>query len=137
MLASERVKYWLKIVVAVAGSVIFTALFIRSIDVNEVGRALGHANYIYVAPALLLFAVSVVFRSLRWSLLFQPSVRLTWRQLVPSLLVGYAGNNLLPLRAGELLRAQHLAMREVVPRMHTFGTLMMERLFDGLVLATF
>jgi len=137
MLANERLKHWLKLSVAIGGSVFFTALFVGSIDVREVGRALAGADYAYVAPALVLFAVSLVFRGVRWSLLFQPQPRLSWARLMPSLLVGYAGNNLLPLRAGELLRAQHLSTRESVPRMHTFGTLMMERLFDGLVLATF
>src|SRR5207247_1509923 len=59
--------------------------------------------------------------------------------LLPALLVGYAGNNLLPLRAGELLRAQHLTARSIVPvpRMVTFGTFIMERLFDFMVLSTF
>jgi hypothetical protein len=56
---------------------------------------------------------------------------------LPSVLIGYAGNNLLPFRAGELVRAQHLAVQFGVPRMQTFGALLMERLFDGLVLAAF
>src|SRR5581483_12089271 len=55
----------------------------------------------------------------------------------PSVLIGYAGNNLLPLRAGEIVRAQHLSDHHGVPRMRTFGALLMERLFDGVVLSTF
>jgi uncharacterized protein (TIRG00374 family) len=52
-------------------------------------------------------------------------------------LIAYAGNNLLPLRAGELVRAQHLSDRYGVARMQTFGAVLMERLFDGLALAAF
>jgi uncharacterized protein (TIRG00374 family) len=52
-------------------------------------------------------------------------------------LIGYAGNNLLPLRAGELVRAQHLSEHFGVPRMRTLGALLMERLFDGAVLSAF
>jgi uncharacterized protein (TIRG00374 family) len=81
--------------------------------------------------------VSVVARSVRWRYFFLPRPDLTWRQLLPSVLIGYAGNNLLPLRAGELLRAQHLAERYGIARMQTFGGLLMERLFDGAALATF
>lgn len=137
MAGDGRGQRWLKFLVALAVSVVFSALFIRSIDIDAVGDALADADYIYVAPALALFAVSLFFRALRWRYLLAPARSLTWRELMPSLLVGYAGNNLLPLRAGELLRAQHLSDHHGVARMHTFGTLMMERLFDGLVLATF
>jgi uncharacterized protein (TIRG00374 family) len=134
---SESGRRWLKFLVALGVSVAFSYLFIRSIDVDDVLDALRGANYWYVAPALALFAASLVARSLRWQVLYGPSNELSWRQLMPSLLVGYAGNNLLPLRAGELLRAQHLAEQYGVARMETFGTLMMERLFDSAVLATF
>jgi uncharacterized protein (TIRG00374 family) len=137
MLASERASRWLKLLVLVAVSVVFSAYFILSIDVGEVVDALESANYAYVVPALALFGVSVMFRALRWSVFLAPHHELTTRQLVPSVLIGYAGNNLLPLRAGELVRAEHLAEHFAVPRMRTFGALLMERLFDGLVLAGF
>jgi uncharacterized protein (TIRG00374 family) len=136
-LANERVRRWLKFFVALAVSVFFSVLFIRSVDLDEVVDALAGADYVYVAPALALFAASLAIRALRWRYLLEPEHALTWQELLPSLLVGYAGNNLLPLRAGEILRAQHLAERYGVARMQTFGTLMMERLFDGLALATF
>ena len=134
---SERQKRWLKFVVALGVSVVFSALFLGSIDLDQVWESLGHANYLYVVPALGLFALSVAVRAARWGVLFPGERRFTWPELIPSLLVGYAGNNLLPLRAGELLRAQHLADRTGVPRMRSFGTFMMERLFDSAVLSIF
>lgn len=137
MSGSERLKGWLKFLLALAFSIFFSVLFIREVDLAQVGEALAGADYVYVVPALGLFALSLVFRAWRWRLFLQPRPGLGWRQLLPSLLVGYAGNNLLPLRAGELLRAQHLAERHGVARMQTFGTLVMERLFDGLILAVF
>jgi uncharacterized protein (TIRG00374 family) len=137
MLASDRARSWLKMLVLVAVSVIFSAYFIFSIDIDEVLDALAGANYAYVVPALALFGVSVLFRALRWSIFLAPHHELSTRRLVPSVLIGYAGNNLLPLRAGELVRAEHLSEHFAVPRMRTFGALLMERLFDGLVLAGF
>ncbi len=134
---SARLRAWLKFAIALSFSVFFSYLFLRSTDLGEVGDALAGADYLYVVPALGLFALSLAVRALRWQYMYRPGRDLDWRRLLPSLLVGYAGNNLLPLRAGELLRAQHVADRARVPRMQTFGTFMMERLFDGLVLATF
>lgn len=137
MRISERTSRWLKLLVLVVASAVFSAYFLLSIDLGEVLDALESANYAYVVPGLALFAVSVVFRSLRWSAFLAPHSNLNTRQLLPSVLIGYAGNNLLPLRAGELVRAEHLYEHFAVPRMRTFGALLMERLFDGLVLATF
>jgi uncharacterized protein (TIRG00374 family) len=137
MPASERTSHWLKLIVLVAVSVLFSALFLLSIDLGDVLDALESADYAYVVPGLLLFAVSVVFRSLRWSVFVAPHHQLSTRQMLPSVLIGYAGNNLLPLRAGELVRAEYLWEHLGVPRMRTFGALLMERLFDGATLAVF
>lgn len=134
---NERLTRWLKFGLALGVSVAFTALFLLNTDLGEVADALAGADYFYVAPALGLFALSLAARAVRWHYLYRPHRSLDPRRLLPSLLVGYAGNNLLPLRAGELLRAQHLADRAEVPRMVTFGTFIMERVFDFMVLSTF
>jgi uncharacterized protein (TIRG00374 family) len=136
-LSSGRLGRWLKFGIALAVSVLFAWLFVRGLDLDEVADSLAGANYAYVAPALGLFALSVACRAARWRYFLLPSDDLSWRQLLPSVLIGYAGNNLLPLRAGELVRAQHLLDHHGVSRMRTFGALLMERLFDGVVLATF
>lgn len=128
---------WIKFGLALGVSLAFTAYFLLNTDLREVADALADANYAYVAPALALFAASVVARAARWDQLYRPHRALSTWTLLPSLLVGYAGNNLLPLRAGELLRAQHLADHGRVPRMVSFGTFIMERLFDFIVLAGF
>lgn len=136
-IAPKGISNWLKFGVALAISLLFAWLFVRGLDLEEVADSLRSANYVYVAPALLLFAASVAFRAFRWRYFLLPNDDLSWRQLLPSVLIGYAGNNLLPLRAGELVRAQHLSDHYGVSRMHTFGALLMERLFDSAVLATF
>jgi len=135
--APRGISNWLKFGVALAISLLFAWLFVRGLDLGDVADSLRSANYAYVAPALVLFAASVAFRAARWRYFLLPTDDLTWRQLLPSVLIGYAGNNLLPLRAGELVRAQYLANQYGVARMRTFGALLMERLFDSAVLATF
>jgi uncharacterized protein (TIRG00374 family) len=136
------VRRWGKFAIALAGSLFFSVLFLRSTNLDEVWRALTGANYLYVVPALALFALSVVARSVRWQVMYRPDREYGWRFLLPSLLVGYAGNNLLPLRAGEILRAQHVGVRTSdpgpsVPWMVSFGTFIMERIFDFMVLSAF
>jgi uncharacterized protein (TIRG00374 family) len=137
VLASERAKRRLKLFVTFAGSLIFCVFFIRNIDLDEVLASLRDANYLYIVPALALFAVSLAVRAVRWRYFLLGSYNLGWQDLLPSVLIGYAGNNLLPLRAGELVRAQHLSDRFGIARMQTFGALLMERLFDGAVLSAY
>ena len=136
-MSKERALRWIKFAVALAISAVFSALFLLNTDLDEVADALAGANYAYVVPALALFAASLAARALRWRYLYLPHHDQGWLRLLPSLLVGYAGNNLLPLRAGELLRAQHVAARASIPWMVTFGTFIMERLFDFMVLSSF
>jgi uncharacterized protein (TIRG00374 family) len=133
---TDRTKAWLKFLLALAISGVFTALFLLNTNLREVADALTGADYLYVIPALALFAASLVLRALRWQYMYRPHRDIRWPRLLPSLLVGYAGNNLLPLRAGELLRAQHLTEAESVPRMVSFGTFIMERCFDFIVLSS-
>jgi uncharacterized membrane protein YbhN (UPF0104 family) len=103
-MSRDRLLSWLKFGLALGVSIAFTALFLMHTDLGEVADSLASADYLYVVPALALFALSLGVRALRWQYLFRPHYERDWRLLTPSLLVGYAGNNLLPLRAGEFLR---------------------------------
>ncbi len=135
-MSRDRAISWLKFALALGVSIAFTALFLLNTNLGDVADALAGADYVYVVPALALFALSLAARALRWQYLFRPHYDRDWRLLTPSLLVGYAGNNLLPLRAGELLRAQHASDHVGVPRMVSFGTFIMERLFDFMALSS-
>src|ERR1700712_5329773 len=103
MFASESARNRLKLLATIVLSVAFAGVFIASINIDQVADSLGSADYVLVAPALGLFALSVVFRSVRWRAFLLGTIDLSWRALLPSVLIGYAGNNLLPLRAGELV----------------------------------
>jgi glycosyltransferase 2 family protein len=51
--------------------------------------------------------------------------------------IGYMGNNIYPFRAGEVLRAYVLRRREQVPMSGSLATVIVERVFDGLVMLMF
>ena len=128
MLRSYR--FW----AGVAISAIFIVLFFRATDVAEIADALEQANYWYLVPALAVFFLAIVIRCVRWSVLMRPVAAMTPWRLMPYAIIGYMANNLLPARAGEVVRAYVLGDREHVSRMGTFGTIAVERLFDGCAL---
>jgi len=57
--------------------------------------------------------------------------------MFPVTCIGYMGNNIYPARAGEVLRAVVLKRREGVPVSASLATVIVERIFDGVVMLAF
>jgi uncharacterized protein (TIRG00374 family) len=57
--------------------------------------------------------------------------------MFPIVCIGYMGNNIYPARAGELLRAYVLRRRQGVPISASLATILVERVFDGVVMLGF
>ena len=115
-------------------SAVFIALFLRATHPRELADALEQANYWYLIPALFVLFFAIVARCVRWSVLMRPVAPLSPARLFPYAVIGYMANNLLPARAGEVVRAYVVGDREKVSGMGVFGTIAVERLFDGTVL---
>jgi uncharacterized protein (TIRG00374 family) len=57
--------------------------------------------------------------------------------MFPIVAIGYMGNNIYPARAGELLRAVVLKRKEEIPISASLATVIVERIFDGVVMLGF
>lgn len=120
------------------GSAAMLALFIVFfVDFDKIGGVLSDANYAFVAPAVALYFVAVYFRTVRWRFLLRPLMGRPKRGVFPVVVVGYAANNLIPVRIGEVLRSYYLSMREGVSAAGAFGTIAVERASDVLALLFF
>lgn len=85
-----------------------------------------------LAAALGLYALATLLRGERWHRLLPAGTRADAYALTT---VGYMGNNALPARAGDVLKAMLTANRASLARRDAFGTLVAERLLDALALA--
>ena len=112
----------------------FLTLLIVRVDLSDVGSSFAEGNYAYVVPAIAVYFVALYFRAYRWGFLLRPLRSLSTRRLFPVVAVGYMANNLLPVRLGELVRSYYLARREPVSASTALATIIVERVFDGLVL---
>ena len=124
-------RFWAGVLVSVAT----LGLLVLFVDRSELWHALRTANYLYLAPAIVLYFIGQWFRALRWKYLLAPIANISARRLYPVIIIGYMANNILPARLGELVRAVYLAQREKevgVPA--SIATLSVERLYDGLTL---
>lgn len=90
-----------------------------------------------IAGAVAVYALATGLRALRWRVLLEragahPAHRDT-RDLT---VVGFMGNNVLPLRGGDVLRVTLMTPRVRIGARGVIGTLLAERLLDVLVLLT-
>ena len=123
--------------VGIAGSAVFLLLLLRQVDLGEVGDAFSEVTWGWVLLAALPFAAGLWVRALRWRIVLRSSVELGAAEATSLVVIGYAANNLLPVRAGEVVRAVLVERATGAARMLVLGTIVVERIFDGLVLALF
>ena len=76
-------------------------------------------------------------RTWRWHYLLRPLKRVPLGRLFPIVVIGYMGNNVYPARAGEFIRAYVLKRNEDVSASASFATIVVERIFDGIVMLIF
>jgi uncharacterized protein (TIRG00374 family) len=96
----------------------------------------GTHAYLSIAGALVLYAAATLCRGERWHrLLRHTSIHPRRLDSYCITTVGYAGNNILPARAGEALRTFLVAGRADAPKREVLGTIIAERVLDAAVLA--
>lgn len=127
-------SFWIGASISAALLALFVFVFV---DFETIGGVLQTANYSYVVPSIGLYLLAVVFRTVRWRFLLRPLVPETKRGLFPVVVVGYAANNVIPVRIGEVVRSYYLSLREGVSAAAAFGTIAVERAADVVVLLLF
>ncbi|MEA2621179.1 MAG: glycosyltransferase 2 family protein [Chloroflexota bacterium] len=123
--------------VGVGISVVAFAVLAQAVDLRRTLDILSRTDPVPLLAALVVVAVQLGLRSIRWALLL-PSVasgRIPARRIAPVLLVGYLGNIALPARLGEVVRAYLVSRREPVAFSLSLGTVVLERVMDLATLA--
>jgi uncharacterized protein (TIRG00374 family) len=126
MPSSRRVG---KILLGVAVSVGLLVYVFWGVDVRAIAARLRETLWVFLALSVVLNFFSLWVRALRWSYLFPPRTHPT--HLFRAVMIGYMGNNVLPLRSGDLVRV-YVASRHGQRFWTTFATVVVERVLDGL-----
>ncbi|RIK21703.1 MAG: TIGR00374 family protein [Anaerolineae bacterium] len=127
----------LRLVIGVLISAVFIWLALRGLHLPDVWVSLRSADYIWLIPSIAVYFLAVWARTWRWDYLLRPMKQIPLRRLFPVVVIGYMGNNVYPFRAGELLRAFVLRQQEDVSMSSSLATIVVERVFDGLVMLLF
>jgi uncharacterized protein (TIRG00374 family) len=124
-------RHWLGVLVSVA--CLWWAL--RGVRWPEVWAAMRAADLGFLAAAAVgAVLVGVLIRAWRWRLFLPPLAAPGAATLISATGIGLMANNVLPARMGEFVRAYVLGRRGGVPVTTAFGSLFVERLFDGAAL---
>jgi uncharacterized protein (TIRG00374 family) len=130
-------RRWPIFILGLLISVGFLWFALRDLHLEEIWMALRGANYWWLVPGVAVYFISVWFRSWRWGFLLRGSKSVPANRLFPVVVIGYMGNDILPFRLGEVLRAYVLWRKEGINVGTTLTTAVLERLFDGLTMVLF
>lgn len=118
-------------------SVLCIALLLARVDRHELLDALREVRPAWLIPAVLLLGTALWVRAARWAVILRPVRAITTADAASLLVIGYAANNVLPARAGEVVRSVLFQRRHGGSALTALATIVIERVFDGAVLALF
>jgi uncharacterized protein (TIRG00374 family) len=125
--------YW---VISLALAAVFLYFSLRGIDWKSVWATLKSARFSVVAAATAMMGVSLFLRSYRWRVLLLSRRQVSVALAFWSTCAGYLGNNVLPARAGEVIRTLMISRRSGMSKAFVLTTALSERVVDAITLIT-
>jgi len=108
---------------------------LKDVSFGEVWAQIKQGDALLLTAAVAVATFGFVIRALRWKVLLasvRPGTKLASRMAAVS--IGFMANNVLPARVGEFARAYALSRLEPISASAAFGSLVVERFLDGIVL---
>lgn len=128
----------LSIIAGFLFSLVFLWLALRDTSWEDIYASFAAANIWFVVPLLGCLCVYYLMRAARWRRILDRSHKASTGQLIPALMIGAAGNNLLPAHLGEVVRIYYTGEKLQIAKSTVLATLVVERVFDLIaVLAIF
>ncbi|NIR44842.1 MAG: flippase-like domain-containing protein [Gemmatimonadetes bacterium] len=123
------------------GLVVSLALLYWALHDVSLAELWGHlraANLWLLFIAIVIQTSLFAIRAARWAIFLKPVLRgSSFHSRFATTCIGFMANNLLPARVGEFARAYAFSRVQPVTVSASFGSLVVERLFDALTLAVF
>jgi uncharacterized protein (TIRG00374 family) len=116
---------------------VFLWISFRDLNLEAVLSSIQQANMGWLLAGAAVYFLAVTMIALRWRFLLRSIKTIPLKPLTELVTIGYMGNNVYPFRAGEVLRIILLQRNHQVPIAKGTTTVIVERVFDGLVMLTF
>ena len=113
---------------------VFIWFVIRDVDFALVVATIREANWLLLVGLSVPSYLAVVqLRAMRWRHLTDPIQPIPIRPLFRATAVGFMANNIFPLRVGEVIRPWYLGREVGAPSAALFGTVILERVIDTIM----
>ncbi len=133
MREAARSRVWSgAVAVLLAGVLLYCA--VRGVAWAKVGTIIAGVEWKYIAAGTGFSICTFVLRSLRWRILLNAEGCLDVTTVFCANMAGYLSNNLLPARAGELVRSVLISSRSSLSKTYVLTTVLSERLMDVIAL---
>ncbi|MBU1077152.1 MAG: flippase-like domain-containing protein [Spirochaetes bacterium] len=126
-------KNFLSYCIQIGISFIFLDLILHNIDHKQFLNAFGLIDLKITLLIIGTIFISLLLRAYKWKFLFPGHKELKVSSLFKTVIAGFMVNSILPARAGEVYRAFFLHKLEKISKSKIMGTVVLERVFDGLV----
>lgn len=133
--AASRRKRMLQLALGVGISAAVVWFTFRKTDWNASGRYMVEADRLWMVLAVVLATLPFPLRVPRWRWLLhhEDGRPVGWLPLWHAIAIGFAANNVLPFRAGEVLRIGAVSRLGRVPFATALSSVAVERVTDALV----
>jgi hypothetical protein len=124
----------LMVAISIVLAVLFLYLALRNLDWQIFFATIKNARYAYLPIVFLWSSTSFLIRALRLRVPLTSEKHLPISDVFWANMAGYLGNNILPARAGELVRAAYLARQRNISISFALAVGLVERLIDVVAL---
>ncbi len=128
----------LKFIISMAVSLGLVYFSFKDLEWAPFWQAITSINYWLLSAGAFLLVFSNVIRAARWKILLSPQKEIGTKHLFEATMMGYMGNNILPFKLGEVLRAVVVGKRHELKVSGVGASIVVERgldMFSFLILA--
>ena len=100
-------------------------------SLGRLRQEVAHLDWSWVAAGMFCDIMAYVVQAWRWALVLRPVTYVPLWTSVRTIFVGLFANEVLPLRAGEIVRCYLLSRWTKIPVSVTLASALIERIFDG------
>jgi len=127
----NRVRARIFFVVTNVISLVFLIWALHGLSWSRLRHDVIHLDFRWVAVGLVTGVLVYALQGWRWNLLLRPIQPVSTWEATRSIFVGLFANEVLPLRAGELIRCFLLSRSSTIPVSVVLASALLERIFDG------
>lgn len=111
-------------------SAVFVLFILIQMDLNRIVSALRSVDYLFLVPVVLILIFTLFISAWRWRYLLHPVKAIRTPSLFSVTCIGVMTNMMLPVRAGDFVRAYMIGEKEQVSKTTCLATIVVERILD-------